>query len=115
MVVVLLNASLNCFLVPFAGLFGAAFATSCSMFVYFILFGRHLNPMYQLNKRRLGIAGAAVYLTYMVCKTLDLPFPITVFMVVTMLFVLFYAINMFNFQSEQKGDCNHPVLFENNL
>ena len=41
--IALLNFTLNCFFVPFAGFFAAAFATSGSMFVYFILFGKHLN------------------------------------------------------------------------
>lgn len=97
--IALLNFTLNCLFVPFAGFFGAAFATSGSMFVYFILFGKHLNPLIRLNKINYIIAGAAVYLTYMLFQKLDLSFVLTFFLVPAFLFALFFITNFFNFET----------------
>ena len=47
-----LNVVLNLFFVPFAGFYGAAFATSASMFVYFILFGKHLDSALRIDKMK---------------------------------------------------------------
>jgi hypothetical protein len=85
--------------VPFAGLYGAAFATSSSMFAYFILFGKRLNPMFSIQKIKFIVGGAAVYLTYMLFQSLNLPFTVAFFLVPAVLFMLFYGIDIFNFES----------------
>jgi O-antigen/teichoic acid export membrane protein len=63
--VALLNLVLNWFFIPFAGFYGAAFATSASMFAYFMLFGKRLHPRFGIPKIKFIIGGTAVYLTYM--------------------------------------------------
>lgn len=98
-IVALLNFALNCFFVPLAGFFGAAFATSGSMFVYFALFNKHLNPLFRLNTIKYIIAGAAVYLTYMLFQKLDIGFGLAFFLVPAFLFVFFFISNFFNFES----------------
>jgi len=99
LIVVLLNLVLNCFFIPFAGLYGAAFATSGSMFAYFILFGKRLSPVFVLQKTRFIIAGTAVYLTYILFHSLDLSFAVAFFLVPIVLFMLLYSIDFFNIES----------------
>ena len=111
--IALLNFTLNCFFIPFAGIFGAAFATSTSMFVYFILFGKPLNPIFHINKIKYIIAGAAVYLTYMFFQKLDLNFVMAFFLVPAFVFVCFLVINFFNFEFGQSNPKPGFVLPEN--
>jgi O-antigen/teichoic acid export membrane protein len=99
-IIAFLNLMLNFFFIPFAGFFGAAFATAGSMFVYFILFGRHLNPILAINKRKHLVAGMAVYLTFMLFKKLDFGFMIAFFLVPAFLFMLFVGIDFFSYKSE---------------
>lgn len=98
-VVAFLNLVLNCFFIPFAGFYGAAFATSCSMFVYFFLFGRGLASQFHLPKIKFVIAGFAIYLIYMLFHSLELPFSVAFFLVPSGLFILLYGINFFTDES----------------
>jgi hypothetical protein len=71
------NLILNSFFIPFAGYYGAAFATSVSMFAYFILFGSHLTSLFKTHKHIYLIAGSSVYLTYRLFQRLALSFAVS--------------------------------------
>lgn len=96
--ITLLNFVLNCFFIPFAGFWGAAFATSCTMFVYFIRFTKPLEAMYHVNKIKYIIAGAGVYLVYMLFSNMMLGFVAVFFLVPAALIIMFYLLDMFNFE-----------------
>ena len=95
-----LNFIGNCFFVPFGGFFGAAFATSVTMFAYFLMYGRGLKPMRLLPKARFFYAGAAVYLAYILFRRFDLGVLPAVMTVPVVLFVMFYLVGLFDFESD---------------
>lgn len=104
--IALLNFVLNCFFIPFAGFFGAAFATACTMFVYFIRFAKPLDAMYRVNKIKYVVAGAGVYLVYMLLRNMTVGFAAILFLVPAVLFFMFYLLDMFNF--DQGGGAPTP-------
>jgi len=94
--VAVINLGLNLFFVPFAGFFGAAFATTASMFAYFMFFGKYLDPVFTINKMSFIFAGAAVYLTFMLFQALNLGFYITLISVPAFLFILLTWMGFFD-------------------
>ena len=58
------NLLLSLYMVPAAGVYGAAAATMTTMLVHFLLFGRRLNIGPGLRKPTLMAAGLAFYLVY---------------------------------------------------
>jgi O-antigen/teichoic acid export membrane protein len=58
------NALLNVYLVPYAGYYGAAAATTICLVVYFLYFGSGLEPVFRLPRMHFLLAGGLVYLTY---------------------------------------------------
>ncbi|MBN1380105.1 MAG: polysaccharide biosynthesis C-terminal domain-containing protein [Deltaproteobacteria bacterium] len=101
-IITLMNVVLNFYLVPFAGFFGAATATTVSMFIYFLLFGRGLNTVYRVNKLLYLCVGCAVYLTYIFEKWMGGGFIVTFWMAPVMLFALFYFMDFFKFEDRLK-------------
>jgi len=61
-----INLALTAYLVPFAGLYGAAVATMAAMLVYFALFGRALAIPIEIDKPTYVVAGLAAYLVFTV-------------------------------------------------
>ncbi len=98
--VTLINLGLNCYLVPFAGLMGAAFATMLSMMAYFLIFGRGTSLRHLLDKPVFLLAGAAVYLTYVIVRALDAGLMITVWLVPALLFIFLFVMDFFNFDKK---------------
>ncbi len=90
-----LNFFLNCFFVPFAGFYGAAFSSACAMLAYFILINRELTPLFRIETLKFFVGGAAVYLAYILFENLDVPFLIALFLVPVVLATLFYISNLF--------------------
>jgi O-antigen/teichoic acid export membrane protein len=100
LMVVAINLCLNLFCIPFAGFFGAAFATTASMFAYFMLFGRNLAPILKIHKMNYIIAGAGVYLAFIFFQTLDPGFYVTFFSVPVFLFVFLTLTGFFDVGQE---------------
>lgn len=67
-----INLVLNIYLVPFAGIMGASAATSLSMTAYFLVFGHGLRKKIPWHRGRFFIAGAAVYLTFAIDRSIEL-------------------------------------------
>lgn len=93
------NLILTFYLVPAAGLSGAATATVLTMLLYTGLFGRRLTITRAVDKRTLLVAGMGFYLTY---NCLDWiawnPF-ITFFIAPIMLVALFYVCGVYGVRS----------------
>jgi O-antigen/teichoic acid export membrane protein len=93
--VFLLNAFLNFYLVPHAGIAGAAAATTISLFIYFLASGRGLDSESRLPKGKYLLAGAVVYLCYVLFSTVKMPGLLTLTGMVLTLSVLFYLTGFF--------------------
>lgn len=93
--VFLLNAFLNFYLVPHAGIAGAAAATTISLFIYFLASGRGLDSESRLPKGKYLLAGAVVYLCYVLFSTVKMPGLLTLTGMVLSLSVLFYLTGFF--------------------
>jgi O-antigen/teichoic acid export membrane protein len=89
------NLALNIYLVPSAGLYGAAVATSIAMVLYCLLFGYGLDSRFRLDKTEYFVAGAAVYVTYMVMRKLQAGIAASVWLLPAILLVLFHAVDFF--------------------
>jgi O-antigen/teichoic acid export membrane protein len=98
LIVSFINLVLNFYLVPFAGFFGAATATTISMLFYFCLFGRHLDKIFRIEKILYLLAGAEIYLVYMIFHKLNFGFLITFWLMPIVLFILFSLVNLFYFK-----------------
>jgi O-antigen/teichoic acid export membrane protein len=96
----LLNVALNIYLVPFAGLYGAAAATTVSLLVYFLLFGRGLDHPFRLAKTKLLLSGAAVYLTYMVMNYWIKNGVLSLLLTPVLLFAGLYFMGIFDWSEE---------------
>lgn len=96
MTVFSVNFCLNVYLIPVAGLFGAALATMISMLLYFLLFGMHMAKSYRLEKGLYLPAGAAVYVSYGVMQHIDAGGFATIVLLVSLLSLLFYGIGFFD-------------------
>jgi hypothetical protein len=92
----MVNLLLNIYFIPFAGIQGAAFATTGSMLIYFVLFGRDTIKNLQLNKMMYVHAGAVLYVTYTILEYLDMSFFMTIWLIPVLLFIFYTVINMFN-------------------
>ena len=93
--VFLLNAFLNFYLVPHAGIAGAAAATTISLVIYFLASGRGLGREFRLPKGKYLLAGAAVYLCYVFFSAVKMPGLLTLAGMILSLSVLFYLTGFF--------------------
>lgn len=89
------NFILTFYLVPFAGLTGAAAATMLTMLLHFGLFGQDLKVRYHMDKATFIVAGLAVYLIYMLLKWLAWGPTINFWLGPLGLMLLFYLSGLF--------------------
>ena len=95
MKVFILNAFLNFYLIPFAGVFGAAMATTASLFVYFVLFSRKLGGGKVLSQMTYLLAGALIYSGYHVLNAVRLPAVAVIGAIAVALPVLFWVVGLY--------------------
>ena len=95
-IIAIINIVLNFYLVPFAGGFGAAAATLISMLTYFLIFDLYLDKDHKIKKIPYVLAGAGVYLIYMLMRMLNLGLLADLFLSPVILFALFYGMGFFN-------------------
>ena len=93
--IAILNIVLNIYLVPFAGIFGAASATMISMLAYFLAFDLFLDKSHKINKWNYIMAGAGVYLIYMLMRALNFGLLFDAVLTPIILFGLFTCIGFF--------------------
>ncbi|MDF1535716.1 MAG: hypothetical protein P1S46_04335 [bacterium] len=95
MKVFILNAFLNFYLIPFAGVFGAAMATTVSLAVYFFLFSRKLGGGKILSIQAYLLAGAIVYCGYHVMSSVRLRAVAVIGVIAVTLPVLFWVVGLY--------------------
>lgn len=108
-----LNLSLNIYLVPFAGYYGAAAATMISMFSYFLFFGTTFPKAFRFKKASFVSAGAGIYLIHVFLHRLNAGFGIDVFLIPIIGFLLFWLIGFFDVSEEPIGpSINNKTLLK---
>ena len=70
--IAVLNAALNAYFIPFAGYYGAAFSTAATLLIYFFAFDRGLDAVYKTDRMPYIVAGAAIYLVYILFSHISL-------------------------------------------
>ncbi len=90
------NLILTCYLVPAAGVIGAAAATMLTMLIYFLLFGRHLSLTPWTDRLTYLAAGLGLYLIYTLLSWLSWSSAITIWLGPTMAGLLFYSCGLFD-------------------
>lgn len=92
----LLNGVANFYLIPYAGVLGAAFASCLTMLAYFFGFGFGLNRPALLPRMPFVAAGAAAYLVYWVLQPLGWSVGVLVPVVPVVLALCLHAIDFFS-------------------
>lgn len=100
--IALINAGLSAYFIPFAGNYGAAFATAAAMLCYFFLFDHHLEDIYKTRITTYVSAGAAVYLVYALFHYIDLAPVIGIWLMPAGLFVLLVLTGFFEINKMEK-------------
>jgi O-antigen/teichoic acid export membrane protein len=93
-----INLAANLYLVPFAGIFGAACATTLSMLAYFFLITSSLIKGREISRTLYLYAGASVYVVYIFVHGLDFDISISFWLAPLLLCALFFLINLFDFE-----------------
>jgi O-antigen/teichoic acid export membrane protein len=92
-----INIILTFFLVPAAGFFGAALATSIAMFFHFLMFQSKIIESYRFNKRLIVLCASAIYLCYIIFQQI-LGFA---WLSPLLLLMLFYFMGLYGVQHPQ--------------
>lgn len=103
LVVGIANLFLTLYLVPAAGLMGAALATMVTMMVYVILFGRKLAMVHKIDKFNFVIAGFGLYLIYTLFQWGHWRPAVTVWIGPILTVLVFYACGIFDVQSGESA------------
>jgi O-antigen/teichoic acid export membrane protein len=98
--VFLLNAFLNFYLIPYAGVLGAATATSVSLLVYFMLFARSLDGRLPFSRTTYLAAGLAVYVAYELFSSVRWPGIFVLPVMAVFIVALFWLIGMYGGDEE---------------
>ena len=93
--VFLINAFLNFYLIPYAGVFGAATATSLSLLVYFFLFVRGIGDSGRIPLKAYLLSGAMVYVAYNVLHTVRIPVLLVLLIIAVVLPVMFALVGLY--------------------
>lgn len=95
-----INLFLSFYLVPAAGVYGAAAATMTTMLIHFLLFGRHLEIGPGLSKSSLMTAGMTLYLIYTFLDGAALGPPVTIWLGPLLLVMGFYGCGIFGVKQD---------------
>jgi len=93
--VFLLNAFLNFYLIPYAGVFGAAAATTTSLTVYFFLFVRGIGEKGRIPVNAYLLSGGTVFVAYQTLHGAHIPFLLVLPIIATVLPVLFGMVGLY--------------------
>ena len=104
--VFVLNAILNFYLIPFAGVFGAAAATSISLVIYFVLFSRKLGRERILSVRVYLLEGGLIYCGYHVVAAVRLPAVVIIPGVAVVMPILFWMTGLYG--EQESGARSQP-------
>jgi len=98
--VFIINAFLNFYLIPYAGVLGAAAATSLSLMIYFFLFVRGIDSKGDIPMKAYLLSGAVVYVAYHILDSLRIPFLLVLLIIATVLPVMFWILGLYGERQE---------------
>ena len=93
--VFLINAFLNFYLIPYAGVLGAATATSLSLMIYFFLFVRGIDSKGDIPMKAYLLSGAVVYVAYHILGSVRMPFLLVIPLIAIVLPLLFWVVGLY--------------------
>ena len=106
--VFIINAFLNLYLIPFAGVSGAAIATTLSLMIYFFLFVRGIGSKGDIPMKAYLLSGALVYVAYHILESVNIPFLVVVPLVAIVLPILFGVVGLYSNQQESESRIQNP-------
>jgi O-antigen/teichoic acid export membrane protein len=106
--VFVVNAFLNFYLIPYAGVFGAATATSISLVIYFILFARAIGEKGAIPIKAYLLSGALVYVAYHVMDSVRIPALLVLLIIATVLPLLFWVVGLYGNQQKSESRIQNP-------
>jgi O-antigen/teichoic acid export membrane protein len=93
--VFLINAFLNVYLIPYAGVFGAAAATSLSLVIYFFLFVRGLGSKGNIPISAYFMSGGLVFVAYHILDSVRISYVLIIPLIAIVLPVLFGVLGLY--------------------
>lgn len=99
--VFVVNAFLNFYLIPYAGVFGAAIATTLSLVIYFFLFVRGIGSKGDIPMKAYLLSGALVYVAYHILDPVRISYILVIPLIAIVLPVLFGVLGLY----EQNAEC----------
>jgi O-antigen/teichoic acid export membrane protein len=99
--VFLINAFLNFYLIPYAGVFGAAVATSLSLIIYFLLFAHGVGEKGLIPYKIYLISGAMVYVAYHVLQVVRIPALLVLAIIAVVLPAMFGMVGLYDQNAER--------------
>ena len=93
--VFIINAFLNFYLIPYAGVFGAATATTLSLVIYFFLFVRGIGEMGRIPVTAYLLSGAMIYVAYNVLHTVHIPVFVVLLVIATVMPLMFGMVGLY--------------------
>jgi O-antigen/teichoic acid export membrane protein len=99
--VFVVNAFLNFYLIPYAGVYGAATATTVSLVIYFVLFVREIGSKGDIPMKAYLLSGALVYVAYHILDSVRIPFLLVLLIIVTVLPVMFWILGLYEQNTER--------------
>jgi len=101
--VFLINAFLNFYLIPYAGVFGAAAATSLSLMIYFFLFVSGIDSKGDIPMKAYLLSGAVVYVAYHILDSVRIPFLLVIPLIAVVLPLLFWVVGLYGEKQESES------------
>ena len=99
----LINALLNLYLIPYAGVFGAAIATTGSLIVYFVLFAHGIGGKGEIPIKAYLLSGTLVYVAYHILDSARMPVLLVIPLIAVVLPLLFGVLGLYG-QGEKFED-----------
>ena len=93
--VFLINGFLNFYLIPYAGVFGAAIATTLSLVIYFFLFARGIGSKGDIPINAYLLSGTLVYVAYHTLESVRMPVLVVIPLIAVVLPLLFWVLGLY--------------------
>ena len=93
--VFLINAFLNFYLIPYAGVFGAAIATTLSLVIYFFLFAHGIGGKGAIPIKAYLLSGTLVYVAYHILDSARMPVLLVIPLITVVLPLLFGILGLY--------------------
>ncbi|MDF1526816.1 MAG: polysaccharide biosynthesis C-terminal domain-containing protein [bacterium] len=100
--VFLINAFLNFYLIPFAGVFGAAIATTLSLVIYFFLFAHGIGGKGEIPIKAYLLSGTLIYVAYHILDPARMPALLVIPLIAVVMPLLFGVLGLYSQNVERR-------------